>query len=86
MRALLWRAGRLGVAYTRIFKPSLIGGLWAETDESGCTLAEHLLQTDEGSPGNPFHGNAQQVAKATRLRLVRSKKCYCPFGLRTRDF
>ena len=68
--------GEQGVAYTRIFKPALIGGLWAETDESGCTLAEHLLQSDEGSPGNPFHGNAQQVAKATRLRLVRSKKCY----------
>jgi hypothetical protein len=62
--------GEQGVAYTRVFKPSLmIGGLWPETDESGFTLAEHLLQQNEGSPGNPFHGNAQQVAKATRLAL-----------------
>ena len=45
-------------------------------DEAGWSLAEHLLETDEGSPGNPIAGAAAYQAKATRLYNTRSKKAF----------
>ena len=68
--------GESGPAYTRIFRKNFITNLWGEVDEAGWSLAEHLLETDEGSPGNPIAGAAAYQAKATRLYNTRSKKAF----------
>ena len=68
--------GAIGPEYTRGFRQNFIQALWSETDDSGFSLAEYLLQTDEGSPGNPIAGTAAQIAKGARLYSTRAKKAY----------
>ena len=68
--------GESGPAYTRTFRPSFIANLWGDTDEAGWSLAEHLLEQDEGSATNPIVGAAAYQAKARRLFNTRSKKTF----------
>ena len=68
--------GQAGAEYTRRFRQDFIQALWSETDDSGSSLAEHLLGLDEGSPGNPIMGTANQQAKSNRMRVIRSKKAF----------
>jgi len=57
-------------------RPNFIQNLYDVVDDSGFSLAEHLLETDEGSPGNPIVGTPANQAKATRLFNTRSKKTF----------
>ena len=68
--------GESGPQYTRTFRTNFISNLWSEVDEGGWSLAEHLLKTDEGSPGNPIVGAAAYQTKARRLYNTRSKKVF----------
>ena len=68
--------GESGPAYTRTFRKNFITNLWGNCDEAGWSLAEHLEEIDEGSPGNPIVGAPAYQAKATRLYNTRSKKTY----------
>ena len=68
--------GESGPAYNRVFRPDFIQNLYDVVDDNGFSLAEHLLETDEGSPGNPIVGTPAQQAKATRLFNARAKKTF----------
>ena len=68
--------GKQGEAYTRRFRPTFIANLYSETDDSGSSLAEYLLDIDEGSPAQAYTGNAQQRAKQAKMRKQRAKKSW----------
>ena len=68
--------GVSGPAYNRTFRTNFIANLWGDTDEAGWSLAEHLLEQDEGSAANPIAGAAAYQAKARRLFNTRSKKTF----------
>ena len=69
--------GEKGEPYTRRFRPDFIANLWSETDDTGSSLAEYLLNQDDGSPAQPIPaGGAAALVKRRRLRTVRAKRTW----------
>ena len=59
------------------FKGRLMNYAAGRTDDRGWSLADHLMQVDEGSPGVPLPiGNATEMRKANAARRRRQKDSY----------
>ena len=59
------------------FKGRLMNYAAGRTDDRGWSLADHLMQVDEGSPGVPMPiGNATELRKANAARRRRQRESY----------